>query len=258
MLLEDFDESRKAVVEPELMVEKNPKLPEIAVTCFSGRTFHSMREALNAEPVSEMDGKSLAGRIYIANYRDERVLLYRSPMGAPACVAALEELYAMGIIKTVMFGSCGVLDADISEYSVIIPTAALRDEGTSYHYAPPSDEIEVNTLYINEFEKLLKDRGFPYMKGKTWTTDAVFRETQRKLVLRKSQGCVCVDMECSAAAAVTAFRGKELFHFFYAADVLSDEAWDMRNIGEKGNHKIRTEISMLALELALCMKKGTI
>lgn len=257
-LLEAFDESHRAVIEPEFIIKKISGIPEIAVSCFSGRDFRNMISEFGAEHFSEMDGRSIAGRVYIANYKGEYILLFRSPMGAPACVAAMEEFFAAGVEKLVLFGSCGVLDADISEYSVIIPISAMRDEGTSYHYAPPSDEIDVNPLYISEFESLLDNRDIPYVKGKAWTTDAVFRETADKLKLRKAQGCICADMECSAAAAAAGFRNKELFHFFYAADALSEEAWDARNLSEGGNYKIRAEISKLAAELALCMKKGTL
>lgn len=256
MLLEEFDESREAIVEPTSLIDKISNIPSVAIACFSGRFFYGMIQSLKVEPFTDADGKSIAGKLYIADYKNEKILIFRAPMGASVCVTALEELYAMGVEKVVMFGSCGVLQNDIPEYSVIIPTYALRDEGTSYHYAPPSNEIAVNPLYTTEFEELLNDMKIQYAKGKVWTTDAFFRETYKKLKLRKEQGCICVDMECSAAAAVTAFRGKELFHFFYAADALSDEGWDTRNLNGAGNTEIQTKISKLALNLALCMKKG--
>ena len=80
-----------------------------------------------------------------------------SDVGAPACVGAMEEIYAMGVETIIMFGTCGILDKSIEDCSIIIPNAAIRDEGTSYHYMPASDEIEVNPKYIPEFVSILKE-----------------------------------------------------------------------------------------------------
>ena len=80
-------------------------------------------------------------RIFVGG---RELALFNAPVGASACVAILEDLIAFGMKKMVLFGTCGVLDEDIKETSIIIPTVAIRDEGTSYHYQVASDEIEVN------------------------------------------------------------------------------------------------------------------
>ena len=66
-----------------------------------------------------------------------------SRVGAPACVVQYEELFAMGLEKVVVFGTCGVLDKSIDDLAIIIPNKAIRDEGTSYHYLKSSREIIV-------------------------------------------------------------------------------------------------------------------
>ena len=126
----------------------------------------------------------------------------------------------LGIKKIILVGSCGCLDEKIEDYSIILPTSAIRDEGTSYHYAPASEEVRLNTNVIKKIENKLKELNLHYHKGKTWTTDAIYRETPAKVQRRKEQGAITVDMECSAMHAVAKFRGKDLFQFFYAADNL--------------------------------------
>ena len=108
---------------------------------------------------------------------------------------------AMGSKRIILLGNCGVLDKSIEDCGIIIPTSALRDEGTSYHYAKASDTIEVNKKYKEEFKEVLKEFGYPYVEGRTWTTDAPYRETKDKVALRKKQGAICVEMECSAMQA---------------------------------------------------------
>ena len=133
----------------------------------------------------------------------------------------------------------------------IIPTCAVRDEGTSYHYAPAADEIKVNPKYTEKFVELLDGLGCSYTEGKTWTTDAFYRETKDKMKRRKDQGCICVDMECSAVAAVAQFREKEVFQFFYAADNLDADRWDMRSLDNRDKLNEKDKVSLLAMELAV-------
>ena len=98
-------------------------------------------------------------------------------VGAPASVGMLEDVFMMGVEKVVVFGTCGVLDKSIEDCSIIIPNLAVRDEGTSYHYAPAADEIEVNEAYMDVFTEMLDELHVNYTVGKTWTTDAIYRET---------------------------------------------------------------------------------
>ena len=77
----------------------------------------------------------------------------------------------------------------IEDCGIILPTSAIRDEGTSYHYLPPSDTIEVNRKWRDTFKEVLKECGYPYVEGTTWTTDAVYRETRGEGKPPKGTGC---------------------------------------------------------------------
>ena len=78
--------------------------------------------------------------------------------------------------------------------------------------------------------EIFDELGVEYIAGKTWTTDAFYRETEAARDKRISEGCVCVEMECSALQAVCDFRGLELYQFVYAADSLNDK-WARRILG---------------------------
>ena len=103
---------------------------------------------------------------------------------------------------------------------------------------------------MDVFIKMLNELHVKYTVGKTWTTDAFYRETLEKINRRKQQGCICVDMECSADAAVARFRGKDLIQFFYAADNLDSEEWDVRSLSNYSKLEEKDGIAMIALELA--------
>ena len=126
----------------------------------------------------------------------------------------------------------------------------IKDEGTSFHYAPPSDEIEVNPKYREEFIEILERHGCTYALGKTWTTDAFYRETAKKTARRRAAGCICVDMECAAVAALAQFRGKEVFQFFHGSDCL-DGGWEVWGLSQDDNITGKDKAALLALELAV-------
>ena len=226
-------------------------MPEIAVTCFARETFYRLIDKLGGVKIAASNVANMEIPVYKVNYKGMDVALFMSDVGAPACVAALEDVYTMGVQKIIMFGTCGVLDSEIEDCSIIIPNRAVRDEGTSFHYAPAADEIKVNEKYISDFENILRKFSCKYTIGKVWTTDGIYRETREKVKTRKGQGCICVDMECSAVTAMAQFRGKDIFQFFYAADNLDHETWDERSLSNTKKLSEKDKVAILAMELAL-------
>ena len=251
MLLSEFDLTKQAVINPEDIITPFADMPKVAVSCYSCVTFERMVEELDVEIIGRLSTANAVIPVYRTVYKNTPIALFMAGVGAPMSAGDLEEIYQMGVQKVVLFGSCGVLDQRIEDCSVIIPNCAVRDEGTSYHYAPASDEIRVNERYINDFVSLLEELQISYTIGKVWTTDAIYRETPDKVKRRKEQGCICVDMECSANAAVAAFRGKELLQFFYAADNLDAEKWDARSLRNTDKLDEKDRVAMLALEAAV-------
>lgn len=251
MILEEFDENKRAVINPDDLISPVEGMPKIAVTCFSAETFQRMLESFGGKKIAKTVVANMEIPVYKTSYKGMDLALFMSDVGAPACVAALEDIFAMGAEKIVIFGTCGVLDAAIEDCSIIIPDAAVRDEGTSFHYAPPSDEIAVNTKYIGAFREMLDTIGCSYTVGKTWTTDGIYRETKNKIAKRKEMGCVCVDMECSAVAALAQFRGKDVFQFFYAADNLDGENWDIRSLSNLEKLSEKDKVALLAMDFAV-------
>jgi uridine phosphorylase len=178
-----------------------------------------------------------------------RALFYLSPIGAPTTVGVLEEIvYAFNIRNVIMYGSAGVLDKEITAGKIIVPEKAYRDEGTSYHYQSSSDFIDlVNYSFVS---KIMDTLSVEYINGYTWTTDAFYRETEAIVNERKSQGCVCVEMEISAVQAFANLRGVNLYTFVYGADNLDSTKWDKRILGSLSIDS-RIKYFLLASEIAL-------
>ena len=165
--------------------------------------------------------------VYIINYKGKRIGFYRTYVGAPACVATVEEvLTVLDTDKVVHFGGAGCLDKEIARGKVMVPTEAYRDEGTSYHYATASDYIKIKNTDV--IESFMKENKLPYVLGKTWSTDAFYRETEGNFEKRKADGCISVEMEGAAVQAMCDFRGVELYMFFTGGDLLDAPEWTER------------------------------
>jgi len=250
MILEEFDETIKSTFDPYEVENVKEGFPKVGVTCFSKKLFDQLVDKFNGVEIALSSNGNGKLPIYKINYEGHDIALFMSREGSPMCIVQYEELFVMGLEKIVVFGTCGVLDKDIDDLAIIIPNVAVRDEGTSYHYMKSSREIEVNPKYQKEFIELLKEHNYSYIVGKTWTTDAPYRETRKKVSDRKNEGCVCVDMECSAIFALAKFRKKEIFQFFYAADNLDSANWDQRSLGNSEKLSDKEKIGLLAIKFA--------
>lgn len=256
MILQEFDACRHAVIDPDMIFEPVPDFPETVVSVFSHDLFDRILAFLGGgRKIAESHDVDGVWPIYEVEYGGCRLAFCKARLGAPACVGFFEDVLAMGGRRIVLLGNCGVLDSTIKDCGVIIPTAAIRDEGTSYHYAPAADTIPVNRRYIKEFIDILDRFGYPYVQGITWTTDAFYRETAAKIAARRAMGAICVEMECAAMQAVCDFRGAEFFQFLYAGDSLDHSDWDPRSLSGTARLDDKEKIALLAFELAVAIEK---
>jgi uridine phosphorylase len=129
--------------------------------------------------------------------------------------------------------------------------SAVRDEGVSYHYLEPGREILADEDVTKVIESVLMRDQIPYLKGKTWTTDAPYRETRTKIKNRQEEGCISVEMEASGLMAVAKFRGVKFGQILYAGDDLSGETWDNR--GWQSRDEVRSQLFWLAAEACLSL-----
>ena len=136
-------------------------------------------------------------------------------------------------------------DSKVGE--IMIPTSAVRDEGTSYHYLEPSREVECHKEAVETAASCLKEMGIPFTKGKTWTNDAIYRETPDMIEQRRREGCVTVEMEAAAFFAVSKYYGIPLAQLLYAGDDVSGEEWDSRNWNNQRN--VRYNLISYAVEV---------
>ena len=256
MILEEFDTTMDAVINPDMIVEKIEDFPDVTVSIFSRTLFQNILDFFEPKLIGNVHTADGLNPIYEVEYKGERFAFFKSYVGEPKCIGEYEDIIAMGSKCLILLGNCGVLDKNIKDCGIIIPTKAIRDEGCSYHYAPASDTIEVNHKYADLFKEVLREFQYPYVEGTTWTTDACYRETREKVNRRKEQGAICVEMECAGMQALCDFRGTDFFQIFYAGDNLDHSTWEPRSISNNVRLDDKSKIALLAFELGLRIKES--
>ena len=245
----EFDSDANAFIRASMFRQPIDGISERAVLCFFADAIEKIVTAFPHKIISRLKGEGIVVPVYQVEYNGSEIVLVQAIVGAPWAAAHLEELAAIGCKKFIACGGCGVMQKELAVGHLIIPTIAVRDEGTSYHYAQPSREIEMDANAITAIEATLIKADVPYIKAKTWTTDAIFRETPAKIALRKKEGCVAVEMEVSAFIAAARFIGVDFGQILYAGDSLAGEEWDNRGWGTRED--IREFVLRLAMDAVL-------
>lgn len=225
MITDSFDDQSAAKINPQ--IKEDALYLDACIVTFSYMIEKFVLENYECKQIGQLYSVTGITPLYQIDYNNKKFAFYKTYVGAPACVGAIEDtLSEINTNKYIVFGGCGCLDRQITHGKVIIPTEAYRDEGTSYHYAPASDYIRVENAPI--VAKFMEENGIPCAMGKTWTTDALYRETINNFEKRKAEGCISVEMECSGVQAMCNFRNLELYMFFTSGDLLDAPEWDTR------------------------------
>jgi uridine phosphorylase len=246
----EFDPAREALIEPARLIEPRD-VPEHCVICFFQEVIEHVVSEQHAKVAVDSTWEDGAHPIYEIAYNDRRLAFFHPGVGGPIAAGLLEEAIAYGCRKFIVCGGCGVLAKDIAVGHLIVVSSAVRDEGTSYHYLPPGREVQADQSGVAALEATLQRQGVPYLIGKTWTIDAPYRETPNKIAVRKSEGCLTVEMEAASLMAVAQFRGVTLGQVLYGGDDLSGGEWDNR--AWQSRREIRRNLFWLATEACLAL-----
>jgi uridine phosphorylase len=246
----EFDPSTTAVIEPSDVIEPM-SIAQHAVLCFFQDVIADVVEQHRGRVVDHVVSEIGPNPIYEIEVDGRRLVLMHPGVGAPLAAGFLEELIARGCRTFIACGGAGVLVPDVALGHVIVPTSAVRDEGTSYHYLPASRTVEPSVAAVDAIVATAGRHGVPHVTGATWTIDAFYRETKGKVDARVAEGCLTVEMEAAAFFAVAAFRGVTFGQVLYAGDDLSGDAWDQRGWDEHTTG--RETLFRIALEAVLSL-----
>ena len=246
MITDSFDNKSEPLITVESFVGPQKHLCDVCILTFSDVILEEMRTRFALREVDVLRTANGDRPVYLFAYEDKTLAVMLCGIGAALAGGQVEELnWIIGATKFVMFGSAGSLNREATAGRYVIPTEAYRDEGMSYHYAPPADYIAVKNA--DRVEAIFRELGLPYVSGRVWTTDAFYRETRNQFEKRKAEGCLAVEMEVAGVEAVCDFYGFELYDFLVTGDVLDAPVYE-----NDGLHSANHDLDKLdiALEIA--------
>ncbi|WP_232702819.1 nucleoside phosphorylase [Halobacterium wangiae] len=211
--------------------------PEGVVVCYSRSLMEYFVESYDGELVEQYYGD-----LYVLNDTDGRVgVLGEFGIGAPTTAILMDELVADGVETFLSIGYTGCLDRSVEMGEFVVCDSAVRDEGTSHHYVESAKYAHATEAVVDATTDLLDERDEPYHVGPSWTTDALYRETDLEVETYAAEGVLTVEMEASAVFAVADHRGVDAGAMFVVSDYLGTDDWepkfhltaeDMQHLGD--------------------------
>ena len=246
MITELFDPTDEPIISPEAFYGGQGHLCDVCIVLFSKVIFEELLRRYPCTLAAQIGACNGSIPIYTFELEGRTTAFYLSGIGSTLAAGdVIEANWLTGATKFVMFGSAGALDREKTAGHYVVPTAAYRGEGMSYHYAAPADYIGVPgaETVCRVFDAL----GAPYVTGRVFTTDAIYRETRRQIAARRAEGCIAVEMELAGVQAVCDHHGFALYDFLMTGDVLDAPVYTPDGLRE-ANHAL--DKLDLALEIA--------
>lgn len=190
---------------------------------------------LRAERIAERDANWACYHtdLYRFEWNGRPYGIIACAVGGPYAVLLAEELFACKCKLLVSVTSAGQITPVADPPYYILITKALRDEGTSYHYAPPARFAEIDTRLREALDDASRQSELAIVDGPVWTTDAPFRETQSTIDARRDEGILAVEMEAASLYAYSTATGNPVVCFAHVTNQMAATENDFEK-GEAG------------------------
>lgn len=231
--MEFFSPSRDSFIEPRDLLERtlqlrkvkieDLKLSETVIFSFIPEITKSLIKKLGMLEAESFP--VLREKFYNPSSPLYPFSVFGSPVGAPYAIMLMEQLIVLGAKRFYFIGFCGGIGKDVKIGDLIIPTEAIREEGTSYHYFPGHVKAEANGRMTEQVLKITDQLERKAIPGLLWTTDALYRETREKVERYRQMGVLGVDMETSAVYALSRYRNVEAVALHVVSDIVGGDKW---------------------------------
>lgn len=156
-------------------------------------------------------------------------------VGASYAVLVAEQLFVSGCKLLISVTSAGIVSATPNSKRFALITAAIRDEGTSYHYLPPGEPSLLSRRLREMLEPYTQQPDCPFSEAGSWTTDAPYRETNSAIQNMQQQNIVCVEMEAAALYALAIVKKFDIVCFAHLTNSMAQSEGDFEKGEEFGS-----------------------
>lgn len=174
-------------------------------------------------------------QLYNVKQNDFEFAVLGCAVGSSFAVLIAEQLFASGCKTLISITSAGIINATKNNSKFVLIQQALRDEGTSYHYIPPSETSIINPDLFENLTAYYLTTDLSIETGISWTTDAPYRETQAAITEAKKLNAVCVEMEAAALYAFAKAKHKNIICFAHLTNTMAQTEGDFEKGEEMGS-----------------------
>ncbi len=174
--------------------------------------------------------------LYTFEHADETFGIIGCAVGAPFAVLVAEQLFASDCRLVVSITSAGQIRQSGKTPYFILITKALRDEGTSHHYLPPTLFAEADPALVTPIKAAVTTTQLTVHEGATWTTDAPFRETEAAINRARQHGALAVEMEAAALYAFACACHRPVVCFAHVTNQMAQIEGDFEKGTANGTH----------------------
>ncbi len=175
-------------------------------------------------------------KMYEFNNQGVKTGIIGCAVGSSFAVLLAEQLFVSGCELLISVTSAGIINQPQQpDTQFLLITEALRDEGTSYHYLPAGQKSHLNNRLFEKIVALVTMNEFNLEHGKSWTTDAPYRETAAAIAKAKDYGAVAVEMEAAALYAFSAVKEKPVICYAHLTNTMAREGDDFEKGAENGS-----------------------
>lgn len=174
-------------------------------------------------------------KLYNIKQNDCEFAILGCGVGSSFAVLIAEQLFASGCKTLISVTSAGIINSTKNNSKFVLIEQALRDEGTSYHYLPPSETSNINSILLDNLICYYKTTNLSIETGNSWTTDAPYRETQTAIDEAKKSNVVCVEMEAAALYAFAKAKSKNVICFAHLTNTMALTEGDFEKGEEMGS-----------------------
>jgi len=174
-------------------------------------------------------------KLYNVKQNDFEFAVLGCGVGSSFAVLIAEQLFVSGCKTLISVTSAGIINPTKNNSTFVLIEQALRDEGTSYHYIPPSETSNINPVLFENLMSYYRITGLSIEAGNSWTTDAPYRETQTAIAEAKKLNVVCVEMEAAALYAFAKARNETVICFAHFTNTMAQTEGDFEKGEEMGS-----------------------
>jgi len=156
-------------------------------------------------------------RTITGTYKNVPITITSTGIGGASTAIALEELIACGAKYLIRIGSAGALHEKIEIGDLVIPTAAVREDGASKMYImdnyPAVADFEITKVLLDTCRQL----DYPFHTGIIRSHDSFYiDEEEERMSFWHKKKVIASDMETAALFTVSQLRG------VYSASILNN------------------------------------